>query len=432
MFEAINYNSHQIGLMDCNNFFVSCERVFRPDLRNRPVGVLSNNDRCIIARSNELKALGVEMAAPLHEVENIIKRHNVVLFSSNYELYADMSTRIMSSLSSYVPDIEIYSIDECFLNFSGFNKYDLKEYGEKITSEVSQGTGIPLSLGIAPTKTLAKLANRFAKKYPAYKGTCVINSQEKHIKALQLTDIRDIWGIGRRLSERLKKYNIRTAYDLILKPQAWIRKETTVVGERMWKELCGIPSIDLELQAAPKKTICTSRTFGTATHDLEVIKEAVANYAALCAAKMRRQKTCANHVMVFIHTNEHNERIPQHSENRIINLPTPTNITSEIIRHTLLGLETIYRTGFEYNKAGVIVMDMVSEDTIQQNLFDPYNQIRKKQRLVMPVIDKFNFGFNQTLLTSAAQIGKNTWKMKQERRSPRYTTRVSDFMKIKL
>jgi len=429
MFRDVDYLSHQIGLADCNNFYASCERAFRPDLRNVPIAVLSNNDGCVIARSKELKDLGIKMGVPFYQMKDLVRKHGIAVFSSNYELYGDMSNRVMSSLASYVEETEVYSIDECFLNFTGFRNYDLHEYGRRIVREVSKGTGIPISLGIAPTKTLAKVANKFAKKYPAYKGSCVIDTPEKHRRALELTEVGDIWGVGRRHEKRLQQYNIKTALDLVSMPQAWIREQLTVVGERMWKELRGIPCIELAMEEPPKKTICTSRAFGEMVSDEEGLREAVANFAALCASKLRKQRSCATHVMVFIHTNNFREDLPQYAQNVIVRLPVPTNFTPEIVTHALAGLRSIYRPGYQFKKAGVIIMGITPDTAVQQNLFDNYD--RDKHKKIMPIVDRLNSGFNRNLLVLGCQVGKQSWKMKQFHRSPCYSTRVNDFIHVK-
>lgn len=425
----VDYKSNLIGLADCNNFYASCERVFRPDLRTVPIAVLSNNDGCVIARSKELKDLGIKMGVPYFQMKEIMRKHRIAVFSSNYELYGDMSNRVMSQLATFVPETEVYSIDECFLNFSGMSHYNLDEYGKQIVSEVSNGTGIPISLGIAPTKTLAKVANKFAKKYPGYKGSCLIDSEEKHIKALQLTKIGDIWGVGHRHEKRLNTYGIKTAYDLAMAPQKWVRQQLTVVGERMWKELRGISSIEMEIETPAKKSICTSRAFGEMATDIEKLKEAIANFASLCTAKLRKQHSCTSTVMVFIHTNNFNPNVPQYAKNIVVKLPTPTNITNEIVGYALAGLEKIYKPGYAYKKAGVIIMETSPESAIQQNMFDTFD--RERHSKIMPILDRLNSGFNRNLLVLGTQIGKHTWKMKQDHRSPCYTTRVNDFIHIK-
>lgn len=418
-----------IALVDCNNFYASCERAFNPNWNNRPVVVLSNNDGCVIARSNEAKALGIKMGVPAYQIKNEIERYGIGVFSSNYTLYGDMSNRVMTMLSSYSPNIEVYSIDECFLDFSGFERYDLKEYGEEIIRTVSKRTGIPVSMGIAPTKTLAKVANKFAKKYKGYKGVCIIDTEEKRIEALKRTEIGDVWGIGHRYTKRLALYGVSTAYDFAQMPKAWVRQQMTVVGERTWKELNGEPCIDLELVTPDKKQICTSRAFGEAISEIEGLEEAVSSYASICAGKLRKQRSCAQALMVFIHTNNFREDLPQYFQNCVVKLPVPTNNTPEIVHYALIALRNIYRKGYFFKKAGVIIIDIVPDSAIQQNLFD--NVDRERQKKLMKVVDRLNSGFNRNNLTLAVQGGRRKWKLKQELLSPCYTTRLSDIINIK-
>lgn len=418
-----------IALVDCNNFYASCERAFNPNWNNRPVVVLSNNDGCVIARSNEAKALGIKMGVPAYQIKNEIERYGIGVFSSNYTLYGDMSNRVMTMLSSYSPNIEVYSIDECFLDFSGFERYDLKEYGEEIVRTVSKGTGIPVSMGIAPTKTLAKVANKFSKKYKGYKGVCIIDTEEKRIEALKRTEIGDVWGIGYRHTKRLSVYGVSTAYDFSLIPRNWVRQQMTVVGERTWKELNGESCIDLELVAPDKKQICTSRAFGETISEIEGLEEAVSSYASICAGKLRKQRSCAQALMVFIHTNNFREDQPQYFQNCVVKLPVSTNGTQEIVHYALIALRNIYRKGYFFKKAGVIIMDIVPDSAIQQNMFD--NVDRERQKKLMKVVDRLNSGFNRNNLTLAVQGGRRKWKLKQELLSPCYTTRLSDIINIK-
>ena len=397
-----------IALVDCNNFYASCERAFNPNWNNRPVVVLSNNDGCVIARSNEAKALGIKMGVPAYQIKNEIERYGIGVFSSNYTLYGDMSNRVMTMLSSYSPNIEVYSIDECFLDFSGFERYDLKEYGEDIVRAVTKGTGIPVSMGIAPTKTLAKVANKFAKKYKGYKGVCIIDTEEKRIEALKRTEIGDVWGIGHRYTKRLALYGVSTAYDFAQMPKA---------------------CIDLELVTPDKKQICTSRAFGEAISEIEGLEEAVSSYASICAGKLRKQRSCAQVLMVFIHTNNFREDLPQYFQNCVVKLPVPTNNTPEIVHYALIALRNIYRKGYFFKKAGVIIIDIVPDSAIQQNMFD--NVDRERQKKLMKVVDRLNSGFNRNNLTLAVQGGRRKWKLKQELLSPCYTTRLSDIINIK-
>lgn len=417
------------GLVDCNNFYASCERVFNPYWNNRPVIVLSNNDGCIIARSNEAKKLGIEMGVPAYQVKTEIKQHGIGVFSSNYSLYGDMSNRVMSTLSSFVENMEVYSIDESFLDFSGFERFDLKEYGEKIVTTTKKGTGIPVSLGIAPTKTLSKVANKFAKKFPAYKGTCIIDSEEKRIKALQLTEISDVWGIGHRRARLLSKYNVKTAFDFTQLPVGWVRQKMTVTGEQLWKELNGMSCIDMEFASPAKKTICTSRAFGQTITDLEGLKESVSTYAAICAEKLRKQKSCALSLMVFIHTNNFREDLPQYLQNSVIEFPVATNSTIEIVKYALIALKRIYKKGYQFKKAGVTITEIIPDAVIQTNIFD--NVDREKHARLMSVIDQLNDGFKKNNLRLAVQEGSRRWRLKQEKLSPCYTTRISDVLHFK-
>lgn len=417
------------GLVDCNNFYASCERVFNPYWNNRPVIVLSNNDGCVIARSNEAKKLGIEMGVPAYQVKTEIKQHGIGVFSSNYSLYGDMSNRVMSTLSSFVENMEVYSIDESFLDFSGFERFDLKEYGEKIVKTTTKETGIPVSLGIAPTKTLSKVANKFAKKFPAYKGTCIIDSEEKRIKALQLTEISDVWGIGRRRARLLSKYNVKTAFDFTQLPVGWVRQKMTVTGEQLWKELNGISCIDMEFAPLAKKTICTSRAFGQTIADLEGLKESVSTYAAICAEKLRKQKSCALSLMVFIHTNNFREDLPQYLQNCVIELPVATNSTLEIVKYALIALKRIYKKGYQFKKAGVTITEIIPDAAIQTNIFD--NVDREKHARLMSVVDQLNDGFKKNNLRLAVQEGSRRWRLKQEKLSPCYTTRISDVLHFK-
>lgn len=417
------------ALVDCNNFYASCERAFNPFWNGRPVVVLSNNDGCVIARSNEAKQLGIKMGIPAYQIKTEIEQFNIGVFSSNYTLYGDMSNRVMTLLAGCSPNIEIYSIDESFLDFSGFKQYDMKTYGAKIIREVTTGTGIPISMGIAKTKTLAKIANKFAKNYKGYKGVCIIDSEEKRIEALKRTKIGDVWGIGHQSANKLEKYSIKTAYDFSLMPRNWVRQQLTVVGERIWKELNGEPCIDLEQFVPAKKQICTSRAFGEMLTEIEDLEEAVSSFASICSSKLRKQKSCAQSLMVFIHTNNFREDMPQYFQNCVIKLPVPTNSTPEIVHYALIALRKIFRQGYWYKKAGVIILDIAPDYAIQQNIFDTVD--RDKHQKLMKVIDKLNSGFTKNNLTLAIQGGHRKWKLKQELLSPCYTTQLSDIIMIK-
>jgi len=417
------------ALVDCNNFFVSCQRVFDSSLDGKPVIVLSNNDGCAIARSNEAKALGIKMGANFFEIEDVVKKHDVQVFSTNFVLYADMSLRVKGLLTQFCPLIEDYSIDENFLDFKGFDHIDLREHCIKIAQTVKQGTGIPVSVGVAPTKTLAKVANKYAKKYPAYQSVCMIDTEEKRIKALKDFEVGDVWGIGRRHAKRLMETGVKTAFDFTQLPQAWVRKHMTVVGERTWRELLGEPCIQMETVQPDKQSILVSRSFGKMISDRDTISEAVSTYASMVAAKLRKQKSCAKSLLVFIDTNPFREDLSQYSQHIIINLPVATSSTAEIINYALMGLRTIFKPNYLYKKAGVMVMDLCSENAVMPNLFDTFDRVNDKK--MMKTLDFINNKYGRNTLRLAVMGDGNTWKIKQERLSPCYTTRYTDFPKTK-
>lgn len=409
--------------MDCNNFYASCERVFNPSLNGKPVVVLSNNDGCVIAQSNEAKALGIKMGVPAYQIKDLVNSHGVAVFSSNYTLYGDMSGRIMSILAGLAPELEIYSIDEAFINIDGIQ--DIQSLGTKIVNQVTRGTGIPVSLGIAPTKTLAKVANKFAKKYPAYNRLCIIDTEEKRIRALELTEIGDIWGIGRRQAAKLEKQGVKTAYDFTQLSGVWVRKNMTVVGERTWKELRGISCINMESVPPSKKQICTSRSFGKMLTDIDTIAEAIATHASTCAKKLRKQKSYVISLMVFIHTNNFREDLPQYWKNTVVHLPVPTNDTQEIVHYALAGLKNIFMQGYQYKKAGVIITEIT--DSAQLGLFDSIG--RDKRDRLMQTVDKINGDYSQRVKL-AIQGTSREWKLKQEQLSQRYTTDINEIITI--
>lgn len=412
------------GLMDCNNFYASCERVFNPSLNGKPIVVLSNNDGCVIARSNEAKELGIKMGVPAYQIKDVVQRCDVAVFSSNYTLYGDMSSRVMTILSELAPSIEVYSIDEAFVDLSGIK--DLYALGTQIKDKVTQGTGIPVSLGIAPTKTLAKVANKFAKKYPAYKRLCIIDTEEKREKALKLFDIGDVWGIGRRQAAKLARQGVKTAYDFTQLSGPWVRKNMTVVGERTWKELRGISCIDMETSPPPKRQICTSRSFGKMIEDLPTLSEAIATHASTCARKLREQKSYATSLMVFIHTNNFREDLPQYWKNTVVKLPVPTADTLDIVHYALAGLNKIFMEGYRYKKAGVIITEITGN--AQLGLFDSVD--RSKRDKLMQAIDKIN-GKYQHRIKLAVQGNGREWKLKQEQLSGHYTTDINEIIIVK-
>lgn len=415
------------ALIDCNNFYASCERVFNPSLNGKPVLILSNNDGCVIARSNEAKALGIPMGAPAFKFKEVIENGEVHVFSSNFALYGDMSNRVMTILGTFCPKMEIYSIDEAFLDFSGFDLYDLEALGCEIRKRVLQWTGIPVSVGFAHTKALAKVANRIAKKFTDRTGgVYTIDTEEQRIKALKWLKIEDVWGIGRQHARRLKEMNVLNAYQFTQLTDRWVRDMMTVVGLRLKLDLQGEPTLQLE-DVRDKKSIATTRSFDHNYKDLTLIKERVASFAVSCAEKLRRQHCCCQSVMVFLHTNGFREDQPQYSKNIVIKLPFATNSSIEIVKFAVMGLEQIFREGYGYKKAGVIVSDFSPEDNQQLTLFDSRNV---KHIELMKAVDNINRSMGQQKVRLAAQEPGRVWKMKQERLSPRYTTNLNEIITV--
>jgi DNA polymerase V len=416
------------ALIDCNNFYASCERVFQPKLKNKPIVILSNNDGCVIARSNEAKLCGVPMGAAAFEYRALFAQHNVHVFSSNYALYGDMSHRVMTLLAEYSPEIEIYSIDEAFLKFTGFgDNYGFNEYGKQMRYQVSKGTGIPVSIGFAPTKSLAKVANRIAKKFPERTGHVhLIDSEEKRIKALKWLPLEDVWGIGRQQAKKLKALNLRTAYDFTQLQDAWVQEHLSIVGLRLKRELEGIPCLEMELPSN-KKNIATTRSFETNYTEYESIRERVSTFAVSCAEKLRKQKSCCNALMVFLHTNGHRKDLPQYSSNTVMKLPYPTSSNIELSIFATQALKKIFKEGYAYKKAGVIAMDFTPESPEQLSLFERSNP---KHKVLMKTIDGINLAVGTAKVKLASQDLKRTWKMRQERLSPHYTTRISEVIKV--
>jgi DNA polymerase V len=417
------------ALVDCNNFYASCQRLFEPHLKDKPVVVLSNNDGCVIARSNEAKALGIPMGAPAFEFKKLFADNNVFVYSSNYALYGDMSSRVMNTLSTFTPEIEVYSIDEAFLKFNGFNLFDLNEYGIKIQRTVTKNTGIPISVGFAPTKALAKVANKIAKKFPERtKSVYVIDDEEKRIKALKWTKIEDVWGIGRKHAKRLRAINIINAYQFTQLTDQWVRKEMSVVGLRLKHELEGKPTLDLETPKN-KKVIATTRSFEKSLTKFEAVSERISTFTASCSEKLRRQGSHCNMIMVFVQTNYHRNDQQQYSRNIVINTDFPTNSTIELNHYAQIGLKAIFKEDYYYKKAGVIVMGITPNSETQLSLFNSSNP---KHQPLMSVIDKMNRGYGTNKIKFGTQSLGRQWKMRQEKLSPCYTTRINDVITIKL
>jgi DNA polymerase V len=403
-----------IALADCNNFYVSCERVFRPSLDGRPVIVLSNNDGCAVARSNEAKELGISMGAPYHQVKNLCNRNGVKVLSSNYELYGDMSRRVVSVLSRFTPKMEIYSIDESFLNFDGFKSPLI--LARKIRETVSRWTGIPISIGLGPTKTLSKLANRLSKKDGS--GCLVIRETDSEV--LAKVEVEDIWGVGRRLGFRLRRIGVRNALGLIEAPTSAIRAVGGVALERTQRELGGLRCIGLEELPQPRKSTCSSRSFRKPVTELEDLEEAVANYAVKASGKVRREGSLASGIQVFLSTNRFSENMPQYANSRTLAFDDPTDDPIRIVTNAKILLRSIYRKGFAYKKAGVILIDLVSSKRVQALLFEE-NGSENRRRFVRSMEQVVSvYGANAGFL--AAQGVDRSWSMKRESRTPRYTT----------
>ncbi len=413
------------SLIDCNNFYASCERVFNPSLNGKPIVVLSNNDGCVIARSNEAKKLEIPMGAPAFQYQHLFKRHNVMVFSANFHLYGDMSHRVMNILSTYSPTTEIYSIDECFLSLHGL-KVDFYQYGLDMVKKVGKWTGIPISVGTAPTKALAKIANRIAKKFPEVtKGCYVIDSEEKRIKALKWLPIEDVWGIGRQNAKKLFAQGVKKAYDFTEMPESWVLKHMTIVGLRLQKDLKGIESIEME-EEEKRKSISTTRSFDKDCDTFDELKERMIAYTTLSAQKLRNQKSLCKAISIFIETNQFKETENYYYKSVNLKLPFSTSSTLELVAFAIMGLRYIYRDNLHYKKAGITLTHLVDADCYQPSLFFNSNP---KHRELMKVIDRIN-GTYQNNAVRLAAMDKITFKMKQEHLSPKYTTNIRDVIEV--
>lgn len=448
-----------IGLADCNNFYCSCERVFRPDLIGKPVVVLSNNDGCVIARSEEAKALGYKMGDPFYQVKEKLEAEGVAIFSSNYTLYGSLSNRVMSMLSHYSPHIDQYSIDESFFDVDQsmaerFFQDNLKEndtflnnesllhqYGTRISADVLRAVGIPISIGIAETKTLAKIGSKFAKKYKGYQGCCLIDTDERRHKALSLFPIEDVWGIGRQISRKLDYMGIRTAAQFADKKESWVRSHFNITTVRTWKELNGESCISIE-ELPQKKSICTSRSFANeGITDKNVIEEAVANFAVCCTEKLRRQGSVCQGITVFAWTSRFNEHVPEYTIHDSLTLPIATNAQEEIVGAALSILRAKYPKSmadsrpdrpdmsFHFKKAGVILWQISPDHPRQQDLFDPID--RSKQKKLMEAIDVINRKNGYGTIRQAIQGTDCRFDLKREYMSKQFTTNIHDILKVK-
>ena len=419
------------ALVDCNNFYASCERVFQPKFNGKPVAILSNNDGCVISRSNEAKALGIPMGAPIFKIKELVKEKNVQVFSSNYALYGDLSNRVMAILNQFTPNLEIYSIDEAFLNFDGLSIFDYHDYGIQMKNRVQKWVGIPVCIGFAPTKALSKVANKVAKKFQdRTSGVYIIDTEEKRIKALKWTKIEDVWGIGRRLEKKVKLRNINTAYDFT-QPQheAWIKKEMGVLGMRLKYELEGKSVLDLEPIVEQKKSIAITRSFPKQISDYDALRERVTTFAAVCAEKLRKQHSCCHTIIVMLVVDKFTITTSKYYFNRAITLPFGTNSTLTIANAAIDMLKQLHKGNehLKFKKAGVIVTGLTDENKKQFQLFDEENP---KHLALMKTIDRLNNKVGANKVKLGSQNLTLTWNMKQNYLSPKFTTNFNDILEI--
>lgn len=417
------------ALVDCNNFYVSCERVFQPQYNGKPVVVLSNNDGCIISRSYEAKEIGIPMGAPEFKVRDVIKQHNIKVFSSNYALYGDLSQRVMKILEKFCPNVEVYSIDEAFLNFDGMNILDYHQYGLDVQKKLMKWLSIPTGIGFAPTKALAKLANRIAKKFPERtNGVYVIDTEDKRIKALKWTKIEDVWGIGYRLTKKMQSQQILTAYDFTLPHnEAFIKKEMGVVGLRLKYELEGKSVLSLE-EPKTKKNIAITRSFEKDITSYSELKERVSTFASVCAEKLRKQNSCCYGVVLFLKKDKFKANGERYNFYKMATLPFPSNTSFSISNLALKMLSELYKEGDSYKKAGVIVTEIIPSNQRQFHLFDDENP---KFQKIMEVIDKQHAKIGERKIRLGNQDLQRTWKMKQYHLSNKYTTNFKEILEIK-
>ena len=429
------------GIIDCDNCYVSCERVFRPDLKDKPVVVLSNNDGCVVARSNEAKKMGIKAGTPYFQLAQQFPNQKIAVFSSNYELYGELTGRVVSIIRKEAPAYFRYSIDECFVYLDGMEHLDLKAWGEELHKKIKRSVGMPVSIGLAPNKTLAKMASHFAKKYQGYHHCCMIDTDEKRVKALKLYPIDDVWGIGRSYAAKLEALGVKTAYDFAEHNQTWVKATfNNIVIERTWRELNGEDCVPNE-EMAKKKSICTSRSFNGMITDLDGLRTHVSNYAARCAEKLRQQGTVASIVGVFLNTNVFREDLPQYWNFQEMRLITPTSSTITIVKAANEVLQKLYRQGYHYKKAGVIVMGIGPNSPIQQDLFDTNAEQFEKMRKLDAVIDRINkLNGSETIVLGSQQYVQKDGKgkaqvfanaIKHDFKSKNPTTRWSDIIVLK-
>lgn len=419
-----------IALIDVNNFYVSCECVFNPKLKNKPVVVLSNNDGCAISRSKDAKALGVVMGAPWFKMQELVKQHGIIGLSSNYALYADMSNRVMTTLNDFSPNQEVYSIDECFLDLTGFNR-DLKAYGQEMRGRILKWTGLPVCVGVGSTKTLAKLANHIAKKQSQFDGVCNLNqlTEDELNKVFSNIEVGEVWGVGRRLASKLKVLGINTVLDLKRADPEYIRGQFSVVMAKTVSELNGTVCIELEEISPPRKQILSSRSFGHTVRDFNSLAEAITLYMSRAAEKLRKQNSFAGSVHVYIRTSPFKLDEPHYSNGMTIPMPSPTDDSRQLVKISLWALKRIYRPGFNYAKAGVMLSEIVPKAGIQNDLFSQPVSNQKSEAL-MSAMDDINRKMGRESIKLASEGFKRPWKMRQENKSPNYTTDWSGLVRI--
>ena len=416
------------ALADCNNFFASCERVFRPDLQGRPVIVLSSNDGCAIARSNEAKALGIKMGAPFFKIKDIVRKHGVEVFSGNMALYGDMSQRVRWVLEDYAPAVEVYSIDEAFLDLRGMKGIDFDSYAKEISAKCWRMTSIPVSVGIAPTKTLAKIASKLCKQYPKLRGGCYMHRPQDIEKVLRKYPIEDVWGIGRKSSAKLQARYIKTAYDFTQLPEQAVQSLMGITGVRTWKELQGIPCIEFEDGFDAKQSICVSRSFSSEIYDLKELQEQIANFASSMAEKLRKQNSVTGEIAVFAYTNRFKENLPQTHSSQLVSFTTPTAEQRTIITSAVQATKELFRHGYGYKKAGVIATGIMDCNDMVPSLFED-NEVIEKEHKITSALDAINRAYGEGAVKLAVQ-GSGHIKNPSERQSPHYTTRWADLPKI--
>ncbi len=418
------------ALVDCNSFFCSVEKVFQPGLKGKPVVVLSSNDGCIVALTPEAKAVGLQRGTPIFKVRDIVAHHQVHVFSTNMMLYAAMSRRVVSVMRESICHVEQYSIDESFCDLQGYEKhFDLVAMMHQLKDKILLYTDIPVSVGIAPTKTLAKMGSKFAKQYKGYEGVCIIDTDEKRRKALSMFPLDDVWGIGRQTLAKLEYYGVHTPLDFADKSEAWVRARLAKPGLQTWHELNGRPCIDTA-EVHRKKTICTSRSFGEMVSDFDSLKASVATFASSCANKLRGQASVAKSVTVFIASNRFREDLPQYGNSATVELLVPTGDTMEIVKAAVRALRSIWREGILYKRSGVIVSDIHSGGSIQGHLFDPIKNRPERARL-MQEIDKINRRYGiKTIQMAVEGDGKQPWRVKCGHRSGNYLTCADELLTI--